>query len=172
MAGDLVTDLELDQEPAHLGSAIPGEMSSAQLDRLRVYLAYYYAVSKYVLQETHQDHITHKPDSFMFMFKKKDNLIPAWTTWTETCCDLLQQHAEVDGDVSLSYLTRLANMTNTANNSVRDNDPQVNQQVQLMLLGLETQCREMKKAMVPHLSRSGKLYPVCFVYPSNNIQHP
>ncbi|KAG8671698.1 hypothetical protein FPOAC1_004952 [Fusarium poae] len=137
MAGDLVTDLELDQEPAHLGSAIPGEMSSAQLDRLRVYLAYYYAVSNY-----------------MFMFKKKDNLIPAWTTWTETCCDLLQRHAEVDGDVSLSYLTRLASMTNTANNSVRDNDPQVNQQVQLMLLGLETQHREMKEAMVPHLSRS------------------
>ncbi|KAF0638691.1 hypothetical protein FPSE5266_11984 [Fusarium pseudograminearum] len=136
MAGDLITDLELDQEPAHLGSAIPGEMSSAQLDRPRVYLAYYYAMS-----------------NFMYMFKKKD-LIPAWTTWADACCNILQRHAEVDGDVSLSYLARLANMTNTANSSIRDNDPQVNQQVQLVLLGLETQHREMKETMVPHLSRS------------------
>ncbi|CAF3431624.1 unnamed protein product [Fusarium graminearum] len=153
MAGDLITDLELDQEPAHLGDIIPGEMSSAQLDRPRVYLAYYYAVSKYVLQETHRGQITHRSDSFMYMFKKKD-LIPAWTTWADACCNILQRHAEVDGDVSLSYLARLANMTNTANNSIRDNDPQVNQQVQLVLLGLETQHREMKEVMVPHLSRS------------------
>jgi hypothetical protein len=172
MAGDLVTDLELDQEPANLSATIPGQMSSAQLDRLRVYLAYYYSVSKYVLHETHQCQIAHRFDSFMSMFKKMDHLIPTWTTWTETCCDLLQRHAEVDGDVSLSYLVRLANMTNTANNSIRDNEPQLNQQVQLMLLGLETQHREMKEAMVPHLSRSGKVYPIYIVYLSNSIQRP
>jgi hypothetical protein len=48
MAGDLSNDLELDQELPSLNSTIPGEMSSMQLDRLRAYLAYHYAVSKYV----------------------------------------------------------------------------------------------------------------------------
>ncbi|RFN50877.1 hypothetical protein FIE12Z_4823 [Fusarium flagelliforme] len=136
MAGDLASDLDLDQESAYLTSTIPGEMSSAQLDQLRAYLAYHYALS-----------------NFMCTFSM-EHLVPAWTPWTEKCCDLLQRHAEVDGDVALTYLVRLANMMNTANKSIRDNEPQVNQQVQLMLLGLETQHREMKEAMVPHLSRS------------------
>lgn len=85
-----------------------------------------------------------------------DYLVPPWTSWTANCCELLQRHAEVDGDVSLSYLVRLANMTSTAHVSIQNNDPQADQQVQLMLLGLETQHKEMKESMVPHLARSGK----------------
>ncbi|EXA40195.1 hypothetical protein FOQG_01262 [Fusarium oxysporum f. sp. raphani 54005] len=154
MAGDLLSDLDLDQEMPNLDNTIPGDMSSMQLDRLRAYLAYHYAVSKYVLLEIHQYQLTHSLDSFLCTWKKMDLLMPQWTPWTATCCELLHRHAEVDGDVSLSYLVRLANMTTTANNSIRDNDPQVNQQVQLMLLGLEMQHREMKETMVPHLSRS------------------
>ncbi|KAI1067830.1 hypothetical protein LB507_010550 [Fusarium sp. FIESC RH6] len=138
MAGDLASDLDLDQESAYLTSTIPGEMSSAKLDQLRAYLAYHYALSNFMCT------------------LKMEHLIPAWTPWTDKCCDLLQRHAEVDGDVMLTYLVRLANMMDTANKSIRENEPQVNQQVQLMLLGLETQHREMKEAMVPHLSRSGK----------------
>ncbi|KAF4445313.1 hypothetical protein F53441_10925 [Fusarium austroafricanum] len=107
MAGDLADDLDLDQEIPNLNNTIPGDMSSMQLDRLRAYLAYHYAVS-----------------TFIGTWKKMDLLVPKWTPWTATCCELLQRHAQVDGDVSLSYLVRLANMTNTANNSVRDNDPQ------------------------------------------------
>lgn len=103
-------------------------------------------------------------DSFMCTLKM-EHLIPAWTPWTDKCCDLLQRHAEVDGDVMLTYLVRLANMMDTANKSIRENEPQVNQQVQLMLLGLETQHREMKEAMVPHLSRSGK-FPCLSTMPS------
>ncbi|EWG39631.1 hypothetical protein FVEG_02386 [Fusarium verticillioides 7600] len=137
MAGDLLSDLDLDQEVPNLDNTIPGDMSSMQLDRLRAYLAYHYAVS-----------------NFLCTWKKMDLLMPQWTPWTATCCELLHRHAEVDGDASLSYLVRLANMTTTANNSIRDNDPQVNQQVQLMLLGLEMQHKEMKETMVPHLSRS------------------
>lgn len=156
MAGDLLSDLDLDQEMPNLDNTIPGDMSSMQLDRLRAYLAYHYAVSKYVLLEIHQYQLTHSLDSFLCTWKKMDLLMPQWTPWTATCCELLHRHAEVDGDVSLSYLVRLANMTTTANNSIRDNDPQANQQVQLMLLGLEMQHKEMKETMVPHLYRSGK----------------
>ncbi|KAF9780353.1 hypothetical protein IL306_000611 [Fusarium sp. DS 682] len=93
-------------------------------------------------------------NSFLCTWKRMGLVMPQWTPWTATCCELLQRHAEVDGDISLSYLVRLANMTTTANNSIRDTDPQVNQQVQLMLLGLEAQHKEMKETMVPHLSRS------------------
>ncbi|KAH7236189.1 hypothetical protein BKA59DRAFT_503800 [Fusarium tricinctum] len=137
MAGDLSTDLELDQELPSLNGTIPGEMSSMQLDRLRAYLAYHYAVS-----------------NFTYAWSKMDYLVPPWTSWTANCCELLQRHAEVDGDVSLSYLVRLANMTSTAHVSIQNNNPQVDQQVQLMLLGLEAQHKEMKGSMVPHLARS------------------
>ncbi|KAM0430816.1 hypothetical protein ACHAQK_010423 [Fusarium lateritium] len=137
MAGDLSNDLELNQELPSLNSTIPGEMNSMQLDRLRAYLAYHYAVSV-----------------FSCSWDKMDSLASPWTAWTANCCELLRRHAEVDGDVSLSYLVRLANMTSTAHISIRDNNPQVDQQVQLMLLGLETQHKEMKESMVPHLARS------------------
>ncbi|KAJ4259761.1 hypothetical protein NW762_007692 [Fusarium torreyae] len=137
MAGDLVSDLELDQEVPSIYNIMPGEMSSLQLDRLRSYLAYHYAVSNTIC-----------------VFKKMDHLIPLWTSWTASCCELLQRHAEADGDVALSYLVRLSHMTNTADSSIRDNDPGAEQKVQLMLLGLEAQHKELKQAMVPHLARS------------------
>ena len=93
-----------------------------------------------------------------------DHLIPLWTSWTASCCELLQRHAEVDGDVALSYLVRLSHMTNTADSSIRDNDPGAEQKVQLMLLGLEAQHKELKQAMVPHLARSGKLSSLHIIY--------
>ncbi|KAF5017519.1 hypothetical protein F66182_10548 [Fusarium sp. NRRL 66182] len=137
MAGDLATDLDLDQEAPELTSLSPGEMRSSQLDRLRTYLSYHYAMS-----------------NFMFSWKQMNSLIPPWTSWTATCSELLQRHAEVDGDIALSYLVRLANMTNTANNSIRDNDPEADQQVQLLLMGLEAQHKELRQSMLPHLARS------------------
>ncbi|KAF4986578.1 hypothetical protein FGRMN_10770 [Fusarium graminum] len=140
MAGDLSNDLELDQDVPSLSSTIPGGMNSTQLDRIRTYLAYHYAVS-----------------NFMFTWNKMDHAVPAWTSWTANCYELLQHHAEVVGDISLSYLTKLANMTTMANTSIRYNDPQVDQQVQLMLLGLEAQHREMKEGMIPHLARSAPI---------------
>lgn len=48
MAGDLVHDLDLEEESPELIATPPGAMTAPQLDRLRAYLAYYYAVSKYV----------------------------------------------------------------------------------------------------------------------------
>ncbi|KAM5346945.1 hypothetical protein ACJ41O_009950 [Fusarium nematophilum] len=188
MAGDLVHDLDLDQESPDLTTTAPGEMSNEQLDRLRTYLAYYYAVSKYVLAGPHEL-VTYNP-SFVTAWKRLEHLLAPWTTWTATCCDLLQRCAETDGDIALNYLVRLASATNTANESIRDNNNQCEQQVQLLLLGLETQHREMRKAMLPHIARSvpvklanlffdvflqggaifyltrGKRLPPDFVYPS------
>ncbi|KAF4980797.1 hypothetical protein FZEAL_3274 [Fusarium zealandicum] len=137
MAGDLIRDLDLDQENPSLASTLPGEMSSLQLDQLRTYLAYYYAAS-----------------NFMTAWKRTERLIAPWTPWTATCCDALQRCAEADGDIALSYLSRLASLTNTVNESIRDNNVQTEQQVQLLLLGLEAQHRELIQAMLPHIARS------------------
>ncbi|KAJ4132889.1 hypothetical protein NW754_015702 [Fusarium falciforme] len=137
MAGDLVHDLDLEEENPELITTPPGAMTASQLDRLRAYLGYYYAVSNY-----------------MTAWKRMDQLACPWTPWTATCCDVLQRCAEADGDLALSYLARLASSTNTANKSIRDNNTQSAQQVQLLLLGLEAQHRELKEAMLPHIARS------------------
>ncbi|KAF4465284.1 hypothetical protein FALBO_7874 [Fusarium albosuccineum] len=189
MAGDLVHDLDLDQESSEVATALPGQLSSSQLDRLRTYLAFYYAVSKYVVFEQHEI-VAYNP-SFMTAWKRMDHLMAPWTSWTATCCDVLQRCAEVDGDMAMSYLVRLANLTNTANKSIRDNNAQSEQQVQLLLLGVEAQYREIKETMVPHIARSapvkladlfvdvflpggavfycsrGKPVPPGFIYPSS-----
>lgn len=46
MAGDLARDLELDQEMPELGCGLGSEVTSEQLDRVRTYLSWFYAVSK------------------------------------------------------------------------------------------------------------------------------
>ncbi|RSL43954.1 hypothetical protein CEP53_011451 [Fusarium sp. AF-6] len=152
MAGDLIHDLDLEEESPELITTPPGSMTPSQLDRLRAYLAYYYAVSKYVLGHPHTTVAYNS--SYMTAWKRMDQLACHWTPWTATCCDILQRCAEADGDIALCYLTRLASSTNTANKSIRDNNDQSAQQVQLLLLGLEAQHRELKEAMLPHIARS------------------
>ncbi|UPK91890.1 hypothetical protein LCI18_002825 [Fusarium solani-melongenae] len=154
MAGDLVHDLDLEEENPELITTPPGAMTASQLDRLRAYLGYYYAVSKYVLGHPYTRPLVAYHPSYMTAWKRMDQLACPWTPWTATCCDVLQRCAEADGDLALSYLARLASSTNTANKSIRDNNAQSAQQVQLLLLGLEAQHRELKKAMLPHIARS------------------
>ncbi|KAI8681728.1 hypothetical protein NCS55_00425600 [Fusarium keratoplasticum] len=154
MAGDLVHDLDLEEESPELITTPPGAMTTTQLDRLRAYLGYYYAVSKYVLGHPYTRPLVAYHPSYMTAWKRMDQLACPWTPWTATCCDVLQRCAEADGDLALSYLARLASSTNTANKSIRDNNAQSAQQVQLLLLGLEAQHRELKEAMLPHIARS------------------
>ncbi|KAI8683151.1 hypothetical protein NCS56_00439000 [Fusarium sp. Ph1] len=154
MAGDLVHDLDLEEENPELITTPPGAMTASQLDRLRAYLGYYYAVSKYVLGHPYTRPLVAYHPSYMTAWKRMDLLACPWTPWTATCCDVLQRCAEADGDLALCYLARLASSTNTANKSIRDNNAQSVQQVQLLLLGLEAQHRELKAAMLPHIARS------------------
>lgn len=48
MAGDMVRDMGLDQELAELKSDSNSEITKEQLDRIRTYLSWFYAASKYV----------------------------------------------------------------------------------------------------------------------------
>ncbi|CAM1502173.1 Fc.00g041570.m01.CDS01 [Cosmosporella sp. VM-42] len=134
MAGDLAHDLELDQEPPELSNASHPDLTSQQLDRIRAYLGWYYAVS-----------------ALMTAWKKLHQLAAPFTPWTATCCDILMRNSEVEGDLSLATLVRIASNTNAANEAIYES---TEQQTQLLLLGLETQQRELRLAMLPHLARS------------------
>ncbi|KAF7544917.1 hypothetical protein G7Z17_g9581 [Cylindrodendrum hubeiense] len=134
MAGDLTSDLELDQEMPDPAS---GEAPKDQVEKVRTYLAWYYAVSH-----------------FMTAWKKMDELVAPFTSWTATCCDILQRGAEVDGDFALTYLVKLSSFTNAANQAIHENKGTSHQQSQLVLLGLELQDRELRQTMLPHLANA------------------
>ncbi|KAH7019897.1 hypothetical protein EDB80DRAFT_771703 [Ilyonectria destructans] len=134
MAGDLTRDLELDQEMPDPSSP---NAPSDQIEKIRTYLAWYYAVSH-----------------FMTAWKKMDDLVAPYTGWTAACCDILHRCAEVDGDYALTYLVRLASYTNAANQAIHENNGTSQQQSELVLLGLELQNRELRQNMLPHLASS------------------
>lgn len=78
-----------------------------------------------------------------------------FTNWTSTCCDMLQGYAETDGDIALTYLVRLASSANAENEFGSAGSEQ---QARLLLLGLETQHKESRESMQPHIACSGKMF--------------
>lgn len=91
----------------------------------------------------------------MTAWKHKDVVEP-FTAWTAICCEILQRCAEIDGDLTLSYLVRLASYTNAAKVAIHESLAPTEQQSQLVLFGLEAQSRELRQCMVPHIALSGK----------------
>lgn len=53
MAGDMVCDMGLDQELAELKRDSNSKMTKEQLDRIRTYVSWFYAASKYVFYWDH-----------------------------------------------------------------------------------------------------------------------
>ncbi|KAH7176457.1 hypothetical protein EDB81DRAFT_706887 [Dactylonectria macrodidyma] len=151
MAGDLTRDLELDQE---MPDPTSPDAPSDQVEKIRTYLAWYYAVSQYVALPFAFSHLLTTISSFMTAWKKMDELVAPFTSWTARCCDALQRCAEVDGDYALTYLARLASFSNAANTAIHDNRGAGQQQSQLVLLGLELQHRELLQGMLPHHANS------------------
>lgn len=47
MAGDMVRDIGLDQELVELKDGFSSEVTKEQLDKIRTYLSWFYAASKY-----------------------------------------------------------------------------------------------------------------------------
>jgi SAM-dependent MidA family methyltransferase len=87
---------------------------------------------------------------------KKIDATPLFTAWIATCCDVLQRCAQSDGDYALSYLVQFTNYTNAAADAMNENAGTSDQQSQLMLLGLETQARELQQRMVARVANNGK----------------
>lgn len=48
MAGDMVRDMGLDQELAELKGGFNSGVTKEQLDKIRAYLSWFYAASKYI----------------------------------------------------------------------------------------------------------------------------
>ncbi|KAK1240982.1 hypothetical protein MKX08_000956 [Trichoderma sp. CBMAI-0020] len=138
MAGDMVRDMGLDQELVELKSDSNSEITKEQLGRIRTYLSWFYAAS-----------------NFMVPWKKMD-VIPPFTAWIATCCDVLQRCAESDGDYALSYLVQFTNYTNAVADAMNENMATSEQQSQLMLLGLEAQGRELRQQMVTRIANDGQ----------------
>ncbi|KAL6886001.1 hypothetical protein GGI43DRAFT_431893 [Trichoderma evansii] len=138
MAGDMVRDMGLDQELAELKGGFNSEVTKEQLDKIRAYLSWFYAAS-----------------NFMVPWKKID-VTPPFTTWTATCCDILQRCAESDGDYVLSYLVQYTNYTNAATDAMNENTATSKQQSQLVLLGLAAQIRELQQSMLTRIANDGK----------------
>lgn len=64
--------------------------------------------------------------------------------WTLKCCDILQCHASCDSDVVLATLTRLCSINAHAADAIYDKGLQTREQRQLLLLGLDTQYRDLR----------------------------
>lgn len=153
MAGDLVRDLELDQESPELVNTPDASISDQQLDKVRTYLAWYYSVSAYV-HISHDLTATNTP-RFVTAWKQMQHLAAPFTAWTATCCGILERNAEVEGDLILTTLVHVSSDIHAANDAIYGKDGGQNQ---LILLGLEARHRNLRQKMLPHVSRSST-YP-------------
>lgn len=79
-----------------------------------------------------------------------------FTQWTSTCCDILEQNAQGEGDFVLASLVRLTNSASIAREAVTGKSTQSNEQIDLILLGLEAQHQERMRNMLPCVSQSSK----------------
>ncbi|KND88016.1 hypothetical protein TOPH_07283 [Tolypocladium ophioglossoides CBS 100239] len=130
MAADLVHDLELDQEFAPRTSPSEPEVADRQLDGIRAYIGYCYIAS-----------------TFLVTWRSK-RVATSFTSWTATCCDILERDAQVDGDVVLASLYRSTSILYDAAEAIHERSGQTEQHRQLVLAGLELQFQELQ-ARVP-----------------------
>lgn len=87
---------------------------------------------------------------------KKMDVIPPFTSWIATCCDVLQRCADSDGDHTLGYLVHYTNYTNAVSDAMNENIAKSEQQSQLMLSGLEAQSRELRQRIVTRIANDGE----------------
>lgn len=99
--------------------------------------------------------------SFMVGWRKYRNLSATFTPWTAACCDALEHNAqsnkEANGDMVLSTLVRLSSISSEVSDAIHDRrGERTDQQTRLLLLGLETQARELRQRLPPHIAATSK----------------
>lgn len=144
MASEILQDLELSEPPPGMPADGAGAvLTPEQTDGIRAYLACYYLVSAHVLPFLQYFRKTSLTDArFANAWAKASAL--EFTTWTATCCDLLERSSALKGDHTLAWLVRLQHVTDEAAGlaKIKPSNEQVKQQVHFMTLGLESQFRE------------------------------
>ncbi|CAH0039368.1 unnamed protein product [Clonostachys solani] len=132
MIGDLIHDLDLDQD---IPEYMIGDITDDRLDGIRAYLGYSYLVS-----------------AFLISWRVMKNMASNITPWTLRCCDILEKHATSDNDRVLATLTRICSINSHAADAVYESTDKSSEQKRLLLLGLETQLRELQQQLPSQIS--------------------
>ncbi|KAK3298581.1 uncharacterized protein B0H64DRAFT_371048 [Chaetomium fimeti] len=130
MVVDIISDLELDEDPGTDSMDVP--MTPERLEQVRLYLASYYLAS-----------------SAASTWGRSSSL--SYTEYTARCSDLLEHHSPLQGDHILAWqarLERLVEETNELRRTQRGRS-QSEYQIGLMLRGMETQLTEWEARMTP-----------------------
>ncbi|KAH6854889.1 hypothetical protein B0I37DRAFT_42122 [Chaetomium sp. MPI-CAGE-AT-0009] len=130
MVVDIISDLELDEDPGTDSMDVP--LTPERLEQIRLYLASYYLAS-----------------AAASTWGRSSSL--SYTEYTARCSDLLEQHSPLQGDHILAWqarLERLVEETNELRRTQRGRS-QSEYQIGLMLRGMETQLAEWEARMTP-----------------------
>ncbi|RFU80106.1 zn2-c6 fungal-type dna-binding domain-containing [Trichoderma arundinaceum] len=143
MATDVVHDLKLDQETP-IGLYNPEAPVAVQhLDNIRAYLGYFYLVSSL---------------SIPVQWQSRSHITPVFTSWTATCCSILERCNSAENDVILASLARLSSTATAALHTIHHDTGNTHQQSQLVLLGLEAQLRDTESLIPSHIASTPIIY--------------
>ncbi|KAK4127928.1 hypothetical protein N657DRAFT_654015 [Parathielavia appendiculata] len=133
MVVDIVSDLELDEDPGTDSMEVPP--TPVRLDQIRIYLASYYLAS-----------------AFASTWGRSPSL--TYTEYTARCCDLLQRHSPLQGDQVLAWQVRLERLIEETNDLRRTQrgHSQSEYQIGFMIRGMETQLAEWEARMPPDIA--------------------
>ncbi|KAL0937637.1 zn 2cys6 transcription factor [Colletotrichum truncatum] len=141
MASEIIQDLDL-TEPFP-GVTAGSVLTPEQMDGIRAYLSCYYMTSAHVLPFLQYFRKTSLTDA-RFAIGWAKMAVLEYTSWTSTCCDLLERCSALRGDHTLAWLVRLQHVTEEASElaKVKLTSEQTKQHVHFMSLGLDSQLRE------------------------------
>ncbi|KAK2018210.1 hypothetical protein LZ32DRAFT_613722 [Colletotrichum eremochloae] len=144
MAAEILHDLDLNHPP-YQGAGVSTPPTADQMEGIRAYLSCYYLVTAHVLPSLQYFRKTALTHSRFAMAWARTSLVQLpYTSWTATCCDLLERSSALKGDHTLAWLARLLHITEEASEMTK-NIPvteQAKQQAHFMFLGLDSQLRD------------------------------
>ncbi|KAK2021365.1 hypothetical protein LX32DRAFT_259081 [Colletotrichum zoysiae] len=149
MAAEILYDLDLNHPPCQ-GVGASTQPTADQMEGIRAYLSCHYLVTAHVQPYLQYFRRTSLTFSRFAMAWAKTSLeqIP-YTSWTVTCCDLLERSSALKGDHTLAWLVRLLHITDEAS-AMTKNVPvteQAKQQAHFMFLGLDSQLRDWQNQL-------------------------
>ncbi|KAL2183107.1 hypothetical protein L209DRAFT_649591, partial [Thermothelomyces heterothallicus CBS 203.75] len=138
MVVDIVSDLELDQDPGIDLMDVPP--TPERLDQIRLYIASYYMVSVSASSWGNASSLT-------------------YTDYTGLCCDLLHRHSPHQGDRVLAWQVRLQRLVEDTNDLRRTHRgrSQSEYQIGLMIRGMETQLAEWEARIEPAVAANASI---------------
>ncbi|OBR02205.1 Zn 2cys6 transcription factor [Colletotrichum higginsianum IMI 349063] len=144
MAGEILHDLELVQPP-YQSVGVSVLLTPDQMDGIRAYLSCYYLITAHALPFLQYLRKTTLTDSSLALaWARMSQVSLSYTSWTATCCDILEHGSALEGDHTLAWLVRLLHITEEAFETTKivPVTEQAKQQAHFILLKLENQLRD------------------------------